>query len=199
MNHYELSYIIAGDTPENKIKDWAKQVSETVKDNGGEAIEENIIGRENLSYPIQKHMTGIYVQLFFDMNPEKASQIAKNLNSLPFVIRFVVSGIQSKKPQVVLRAKQKAKESIPAKETAEVPAESKSAKLEIDEEKTTKKSPVLKEKAVKLTKKETVKEKAEKPEIKKSKKTTSEITKNIETEEQRLKQLDEKIEELLKE
>jgi len=183
MQPYELIYILSGDIADEEIEAKTKQVKKGIEAYAGKIAEENLLGRRSLNFPIKKQVSGIYVQLFFDLEPAKVQKLKNELNTYPFVIRYLFSGVTTTKPSITLKAK-------PKPEVAEVKEPA------VIEEKEPKEKPIKKVTA-KKAKAEKVKAVSEKPVAKKPKE--HEITREIESEGKRLKKLDEKIEELLKE
>lgn len=202
MQQYELNYIISGDISESDTENKAKEVAKMVESCGGKIVEENVIGRKSLSYPIKKQTSGVYIQLFFNIDPGKNSKLVIELGSYPFVLRHFLSHAFTPKPKVILKPKTKEKVSSVTKTDGKTEEKQKHEAEVVPEKKEVK----AKKTPTKVTEDKKIKEKKKKPEdirkpAEKEKKPTKEqeIVREIEGEEKRLKKLDEKIDELLKE
>ncbi|MFH1749932.1 MAG: 30S ribosomal protein S6 [bacterium] len=205
MKNYEMLYIISGDVTDKEVESKAKLASKVIEDAGGKIKNMDIGERKKLTYPIHNQDTGTYVNLIFELDPEKIESIKKELATSNFVMRHMISIIPDRKPSILLKPKKAKKEESG---TGKVDEPKKLAE-EKTEKKTVKKTEETKEIKVKKTIVSKAKKSTSKPGKSFSKtspsvKTTgdrqdkTEITKDIENEEERLKKLDEKLEEILK-
>jgi len=213
MNHYEITFI----SREEAEKDAVKKLIESFD---GKIEQITTLGEKTFAYPIKKENRGFYTTFLFTLEPDKLIEITKKLNLKEEVIRFLI--ISVKPAQIKARAEKELTHEItpatPKEETtmetavktetkSEEPAEEVKVKeeAEVKEIKEVKKEKAeIKEKSKKIIKKAEKTEKKEKPvkakEEPKPKKETAKKTEVEEPvdEEERLKALDKKLEELLK-
>ncbi|MBU1178039.1 30S ribosomal protein S6 [Patescibacteria group bacterium] len=88
--NYELIYIL---TPKLSEADAAKKIAEiskSIEKEAGEIVMEDLWGKRELAYPIQKFTDGYYVVLQFIIEPEVISKIEKDLKLTEEVIRYLL-------------------------------------------------------------------------------------------------------------
>ena len=176
MKTYEITFITKEDLKEKPLKEDLEKL-------GGKILSISGIGEKNFTYPIKKETKGFYTTILFEIEPEKLSDLNKKLSLNDDILRHLI--IIGKTAPVEIPKLPK-----PVKEI-----EDKKEIKEIEEIKDVEGVKEIKE--VKRPVKEVVKEvkKVEKPKV--SEKVT-EIEKDTESEEDRLKALDKKLDELLK-
>lgn len=187
---YEITFI----TKEEKDD----TVKRTIENLGGKIFSENKMGRKKFAYPIKKEEAGFYCSYIFELDQNKINELNKALFLKNQVLRHLVvvsTGIKETiKPESEIK-KTKSVKTVPQK--TKIIKEEKETK---ESEKT--KTPEKPEKKItQKTEKLVVKEKEEKnikPIPKKTEKPASPKT-ELTDEEERLKALEEKLEEILKE
>jgi small subunit ribosomal protein S6 len=169
MPKYQMLYIISGDVTDNDVESKVKTVDKVVTDLGGKITDSETVGRKKLAYTIKKQEFGTYVKLYFEIEGDKLVEIPKEFKSHSFVLRHIIISA----PDIKVKL-----------------ARVKKAKIETADKTATK---------IAIAKPATKKTTAKKTEaVKKPAKTKSEIAKDIETEDARLKELDEKLDAILK-
>jgi len=149
-----------------------KALQERVKNTLSETkIEkEELVGRKKLSYPILKNEYGFYVTLWFQANPEKIEEIRRKLKSQEEIIRSLITKINPEK--LLPKAPAETKETPP-----QTPKTQKSTRTTAAKKPSAPKTTAKPEKAKKEPK----------------------IAQEIKAEEEKIKELDKKLEEILKE
>ena len=184
-------------------------VKKEIENLGGKILEEELLGRRKFTYPIKKETAGFYTTYVFEIDPEKLNALIKSLRLKTQLIRYLIT---TKKP--VIEKPQKAEEKslekeISAPETkSEIAAPKPAEKEEAGKEeikKTAKKKTAPKSEKKKDKTETTSNKLEEKPveTIKTEEKTVApekpaEEKKESNDEEERLKALEEKLEEILK-
>lgn len=183
---YEITFI----TKEEKNSE-VKTILESM---GGKILGERFLGRKKFAYPINKEIAGFYQCLDFAIDPEKFLELNSKLVLEKSILRYLIIKKELKK------ARDKKLEIKVAKET--LPTLPKLEKLVKEE--TILESPIKRPAKAKATIK--VQEKSLKPittvtppKLKERPKKLIESKEETILEEERLKKLDEKLEELLKE
>lgn len=200
MKNYEITFITTEDSKDTPIKTVIEKF-------GGKILKSESLGEKQFAYKIKKQNKGFYTTAIFEMAPEKVAELNKALTLDEEIIRFLLISAERtdfaaperyhketalKKPENKLEIEPQkelmVEENLPAKIEEEKPVEKKEKAVQKKEEKEEKvKKEIVKKPAVKEP--EEVKKDAE----------VEEITSQEATEEERLKALDKKLDELLKE
>ena len=196
---YELMLVIQGQIPEELSKEVVNKVKNTITELGGERINEDFWGRRKLAYKIENQEHGYYDVLNFSIEAENIKKLENEIKLINEIIRYLIikkiervaekpkARKEIKEKAVIARVTEKEKEEIKEKLVLE-----KKEGLQIPEEKKREEPKIEKDKAEKKV--EEIKE--VKPEEKEPKEEKVEVKT---TEKERLKELDKKIDELLKE
>lgn len=171
MGKYELLYIVHPDL-ESSIDKITGRVKSQITEKGGKITYEENWGKRKLAYPIKKAETGIYVLVYFELPKESFAKLERDLRLTEEIIRFMAL---SKEEKIA-----KAKAPKAEREKKEAP------KAEIKEEKTVEKPKKKMKRASKS--KPSAGEAQSRTFIKSAGEKPAE-----ETEEERMKKLDEKL------
>lgn len=167
---YELLYIVSESVEDKKIPQITKQVEEIIKKRQGTLQKVEILGRKKIAYPIKKNEFGTFVLTLFTVPPDKTAKVIRDVKGMEEIIRYILT----KKEEEV----EKKKAAKKAKKVKKVEKPAKKVKIKPK------------------TKKPSLTKVSEEKSIAKPK---EEITEKLESEQDRLKKLDEKLDELLKE
>ena len=170
-------------------------VKKTIESLNGKITQEEFLGRKKFYYPIKKEGAGFYTTYVFEIDPEKINDLNKTLLLKGQILRFliIIKKVVLKKP------KEKKKETVEPEEKLEN-IEKEETEKKVTEE-VTKKVEINKEKIVKP--KEKIKEEVKEEKITKEEKPVEPKKKlpkkeDVSDEEERLKALEKKLEEILK-
>jgi ribosomal protein S6 len=184
---YEITFI-------TKTEEDFKIVKNTLSKSKVKIISEESLGRKKFAYSIKKEDAGYYHFIFFDIKPSQINKITEDIQSIKQVIRFLIIKYPQdivKKIENAIYQKTKEKSKSQDKTENDTLLKEKISQDE-DEEINANKKPTKKvqKKTVKSIKK---KIDSKKPKVKKS---TDQDMKN--NEQERIKKLEEKLDELLK-
>ena len=192
---YEITFITLDEEKSKLVKD-------VLENHKAEIKLEMPLGKKTFAYPIKKEKAGFYMTFYFDVEGKELAAITKTLQAEKDVLRFLLIKSEQNIEEVKTFLANEKKEQKEAEKTVTITDEEEEvlAAEEKQEEVTEK---------VKTETKEEIKEvkKAKKVAVKKSTKTTKDITKTVkkakstkkEPESQdRIKKLEEKLDELLK-
>lgn len=190
MKTYEITFITREDLKEKPVK-------EIITTLGGNILSISGIGERNFVYPIKKETKGFYTTVVFELEPDKLIELNKKLTLEEDILRHLLiigRSVSLEIPEVKMmevKDKELVSQEKPAQE--EIKEEVKEEKVTAEKMQTEEiaKKPVEK---VEKAKKEKV---IEKP-VKKVSEEVTEIEEETESEEDRLKALDKKLDELLK-
>ncbi len=184
MNKYEITIITKEDAKDAPVK-------KEIEGLGGKVLEINSLGQRQMIFPIKKETAGYYTVVLFEIDPTKVLELNKKLGLSPAILRHIILVAKAAKVAV---PKEKVKESKILAKPIEIEKPKEIVKKEEEKEKPAEKPKIAKEKPAKKIEK--VEAPAEKPKV-------SPAAKAIEAEEmsadERLKALDKKLDELLKE
>lgn len=189
MNNYEITFITREDLGEKPFKDLLDSYS-------GNILSISSIGERQFVYPIKKETRGVYTTVLFEVDPSKLSDLNRKLGLTEEILRFLITAKKASAMAALAEAEAKAvKVEIEAPKVLENPEE-----LPVPEELSEPKK-VTTPKVVKEVK--TVKEKTVSDKPKETKTIIAKPEKKVEptpevSEEDRLKELDKKLDELLK-
>lgn len=177
---YEITFI-------TKEEAKGKEIQALIESLGGKISHSSSLGQKQFVYPIKKEVKGYYTTFTFELEPDKIFELNRKLVLQEEVLRFLI--ITAKGAITEPKTAAKIKIEMPKiKEETEFKTEEIIETPEIKEKPAA--EPLVKVKKVKVEKVQSV----EKP-----RKIVEEILSEKEAEEDRLKALDKKLDELLKE
>jgi len=193
MQTYEITFISIDEK-------GAEAVEKILKDAEAEILDKQELGQKKLAYPIKKQQNGFYSSYFVKVATDKVAQIEKKINLQKLILRvLIVKKHQASSQTPVLLTQEK---------TATSPEKTEAKEKVVTEPavETTEKAKETPEDVIEETKEEVVEEKKEVKPAKAAKPAKSENkeaekkkeTDKKEEEKERLKKLEEKLDELLK-
>lgn len=97
MPRYELMYILSSAVSDDLISEVAASVKKNIVDFGGSEIEEQLLGKKKLAYPIKKTKNGYYVVETFSMSAEKINQLdAKIRTQGATIARYLIVNLEER-------------------------------------------------------------------------------------------------------
>ncbi len=87
--YYETMYILRPDIAEDKVTGHIDKYNKLLKEFGGTILDSQMRGKRRLSYQINKHREGIYVQLSHQGDGQQISKIEKAMRLSEDVIRYM--------------------------------------------------------------------------------------------------------------
>ena len=90
MRSYEIIYIVHPDLDENAFKEVTEKVTGWITAAGGVIEKEDLWGKKQLAYKIEKQKDGNYVFLLAKLPPEFNTELEKNLRFLEPVLRHMI-------------------------------------------------------------------------------------------------------------
>lgn len=197
---YEMTFIVFKE--EN-----AKLVKNALEQHGAKILFENLMGRRNFVFPIKKERGGFYVNLYFTIEPAKLASLDKILRTEREIARYLIikneENIDEIKAKIERMKQKKDSKKMPREmNKGEIKSVIKPIKQAVlaDKKIETTSAPIQEEKDLEKTVK-TIKKvtKAEKPVVKAKKEKKAEVKPEKSADDQeRIKKLEEKLDELLK-
>lgn len=88
---YDFLYIVPAKYTDKEIPKINELIAKTIKDNGAQIIEEEILGRRKIAYPIKQSRYGYFVNQTIAAKPADLEKINKELRILPEILRFQIT------------------------------------------------------------------------------------------------------------
>lgn len=87
---YEVTYILRPNLEENEVGERTAAISEQLKNNGGEILNVEILGKKRLAYEINDVREGIYAVMRFRSTAETAHELERQLGLNEDVMRSLL-------------------------------------------------------------------------------------------------------------
>lgn len=91
LNAYELTFILEEKADQEVTQKKTTFVSQLVTKFGGKVTKEESWGRRELAYPIKRNRTGFYVTLWFDLPADQVKPLEQELRFDEQIIRSLVT------------------------------------------------------------------------------------------------------------
>lgn len=190
---YEITFIVNDEKKKEEVK-------KLLTDHEAKIVFDYDMGRRTFVYPIKRENVGFYQTYFVEIDPEKISQLDKDLRTDKQILRYLL--IRNDQDLEMLKERlNKANKQASGKENSEEIKEKIQQKVEPKEEAKEEKAEEVKEvKEVKEKKEPKKEKKTQEKTVKTTKKSVKKESKNDEdSEKDRMKKLEEKLDQLLKE
>ncbi len=86
---YETTFIINGGLEEFLVRQLTKEVLNLIRNNGGEIIAWQQMGRRRLAYPIEKKVNGYYIYVYYDAPPLLPALLERFFRLEENILRFL--------------------------------------------------------------------------------------------------------------
>ena len=90
MKHYELTYLITPELPEEETRAFQEKIIASLQEEGAILTEAGIISKKRLAYPIQKKIQVYLAVLTFQLNAEKMVNLEKKLKAEGQILRYII-------------------------------------------------------------------------------------------------------------
>ncbi len=118
MNDYEIMVIYTPILNEDGFKKEVADLESFIKSEGGEVVFSNPWGLKQLSYPIQKKTTGIYLVLEFKQDPAAIEKMKIMLNRDENIMRYMITVLDKHAVEYNAKKRNKAAEAPAAEAEA---------------------------------------------------------------------------------
>jgi len=116
MPQYELMYILSSSVPDNEEPALTKQITDFIKEQGGEIIREEKLGKKRLAYPIKKTRNGFYVLIQFKIAADKVASVDHKVRVTQGIIRHLILNME----EIIARQEKDRREQQKIKRPAEI-------------------------------------------------------------------------------
>jgi len=90
MPKYELMYILSSAVSDNDVPTVVDEVNKYLTSQGGTLLNQEMLGKKKLAYPIKKTRNGFYVVQTFNLEPRKLTEFDNKLRAIESIIRYLV-------------------------------------------------------------------------------------------------------------
>ena len=90
MRTYELVFIAQPGLDEEGLASLVETVKQTVTENGGEIIKEEMMGRRKLAYPINRYEEGHYILLHANLERPTLNELERRLKLSEDILRHII-------------------------------------------------------------------------------------------------------------
>lgn len=87
---YEVTYILRPNLEENEVGERTTAISESLKSNGGEVLNVEVLGKKRLAYEINDLREGIYAVMRFRSESATAHELERQLGLNENVMRALL-------------------------------------------------------------------------------------------------------------
>lgn len=89
MNKYESIIIVNPNITADGIKELIEYIKKLIKDNNGNIIQIEDLGRKRLAYEIKKNKEGYYIRFEFEVNPVIISELERIYRIKDEIMKFI--------------------------------------------------------------------------------------------------------------
>jgi len=91
MREYELTYLVSDNVLEADLKKVSDKVAAFITDAEGKISKDESWGRRKLTYPINKQNFATYITLWFELDGQKLAEIDNEVKVMPQIIRHLIT------------------------------------------------------------------------------------------------------------
>jgi small subunit ribosomal protein S6 len=87
---YEVTYILRPNLEENEVTERSTAIADSLKQNGGEILSQEVLGKKRLAYEINDVREGVYAVLRFRSEAATAHELERQLGLNEDVMRALL-------------------------------------------------------------------------------------------------------------
>ncbi len=137
MPKYELMYILSSAVSDNDVPTVSNEVDKFITDQGGKLLDQQMLGKKKLAYPIKKTRNGFYVLETFDLESSKLQGLDNKLRSMEPIIRYLFVNVEEQERRAekdrAVQEKMRASRKIPTTKPEEAGPEIKLSETELEQ------------------------------------------------------------------
>ena len=122
MKKYDGLYIFAGQAKDDVLEGQiAKAVAEVTR-LGGNVLSQEVLGKRAFARPMRKRESGVYVQVRFELDPLKVSELVNHYRLVEEVFRVQILAVDDRREAVLAAQREAAEQRAAAKAQKEAEA-----------------------------------------------------------------------------
>ena len=133
MKKYDGLYIFAGQAKDDILVGQIDKALAEVTRLGGNVLTQEVIGKRTFAHPMHKRENGVYVQVRFELDPAKVTELVNRYRLVEEVFRVQILAVDERREAILAAQREAAakREAIRAeKEAAEAAAAAETAAAE---------------------------------------------------------------------
>ena len=107
MKKYDGLYIFAGQAKDDVLDGQISKAVAEVTRLGGNVLAQEVLGKRAFSHPMRKRESGVYVQIRFELDPAKVSELVNRYRLVEEVFRVQILAVDDRR-EAVLAAQREA-------------------------------------------------------------------------------------------
>ena len=96
MNDYEVTYILRPTLEESEVEERSNAIAQIVRDQGGEVVNVERLGKKRLAYEIKEVREGHYAVMQFRSDPPASKELERQLKLHEDVLRALLVRLDAK-------------------------------------------------------------------------------------------------------
>ena len=107
MKKYDGLYIFAGQAKDDVLDGQISKAVAEVTRLGGNVLAQEVLGKRAFAHPMRKRESGVYVQIRFELDPAKVSELVNRYRLVEEVFRVQILAVDDRR-EAVLAAQREA-------------------------------------------------------------------------------------------
>jgi len=122
MKKYDGLYIFAGQAKDDVLEGQITKAVAEVTRLGGNILAQEVLGKRTFARPMQKRESGVYVQIRFELDPSKVSELVNRYRLVEEVFRVQILAVDDRREAVLAEQREAAAKRAEAKAQKEAEA-----------------------------------------------------------------------------
>ena len=122
MKQYAGLYIFAGQAKDDVLDGQIAKALAEVTRLGGNVLMQEVLGKRAFAHPMRKRESGVYVQVRFELDPAKVSELVNRYRLVEEVFRVQILAVDERREAVLAKQAEAAAQRAAAKAQAEAEA-----------------------------------------------------------------------------
>jgi small subunit ribosomal protein S6 len=119
MKKYDGLYIFAGQAKDDVLDGQITKALAEVTRLGGNVLVQEVLGKRTFARPMQKRENGVYVQVRFELDPAKVTELVNRYRLVEDVFRVQILAVDDRREAVLAAQAEAAAQRAAAKAQAE--------------------------------------------------------------------------------
>ena len=122
MKKYDGLYIFAGQAKDDVLDGQIAKALAEVTRLGGNVLAQEVLGKRTFAHPMRKRESGVYVQVRFELDPAKVSELVNRYRLVEEVFRVQILAVDDRREAILSAQREEAAkraEAAAQKEAAE--------------------------------------------------------------------------------
>ncbi len=122
MKKYDGLYIFAGQAKDDVLEGQITKAVAEVTRLGGNIVAQEVLGKRTFARPMSKRESGVYVQVRFELDPSKVSELVNRYRLVEEVFRVQILAVDDRREEVLAKQREAAAKRAEARAQKEAEA-----------------------------------------------------------------------------